>query len=100
MFQPYAATATDRRLHLEASVDRGKLRFVVRDHGPGISKAGQKKLFQPFSKSVHEAAVSAPGVGLGLALCKRLARDLGGELRLLPATEGAEFELSLPTRGA
>jgi signal transduction histidine kinase len=96
----YAATATDRRLHLEASVDRGKLRFVVRDHGPGISKAGQKKLFQPFSKSVHEAAVSAPGVGLGLALCKRLARDLGGELRLLPATECAEFELSLPTRGA
>ena len=43
-----------------------------------------KRLFQPFTKSAHEAANSAPGIGLGLALSRRLARDLGGSLRLLP----------------
>ena len=38
------------------------------------------KLFRPFSKSAQEAANSAPGIGLGLALSRRLARDMGGNL--------------------
>jgi signal transduction histidine kinase len=96
----YAATATDRRLHLELAVQPRQVLVTVRDHGPGISPAGRKKLFQPFSKSVHEAASTAPGVGLGLALCRRLARDLGGKLELvsLPAADdtGAAFVLTLP----
>ena len=41
-----------------------------------------RRLFRPFSKSAHDAAQSAPGVGLGLALSRRLARALGGDLRL------------------
>jgi signal transduction histidine kinase len=57
---------------------------------------GRRKLFKPFSKSVHEAANSAPGVGLGLALCRRLARHLGGRLTLAESNEGAVFELRLP----
>lgn len=92
----YAAGAGDSRLHLEATIDNRDCRICIRDHGPGISAEGRRKLFQPFSKSVHEAAVSAPGVGLGLALCKRLSRDLGGELRLLSGQDGAVFELRLP----
>ena len=45
----------------------------------------------------REAADSAPGVGLGLALCRRLARMIGGNLRLDPnVTEGACFVLSIP----
>jgi signal transduction histidine kinase len=92
----YAAAASDKRLHLSVATEPGRVQIVVRDHGPGISGAGRKRLFQPFSKSVHEAANSAPGVGLGLALSRRLAADLGGKLELQsPADGGAAFVLTL-----
>ena len=69
----------------------------VRDHGQGISAESAKRLFKPFSKSAQEAAHSAPGIGLGLALCRRLSRSLGGDLRFVRnATRGACFELRLP----
>jgi C4-dicarboxylate-specific signal transduction histidine kinase len=93
----YAAGMPDKRLHLQIAVKRRAVTITVRDHGPGIAAAGRKRLFQPFSKSVHEAANSAPGVGLGLALSRRLAIDLGGKLELQsPADGGAAFVLTLP----
>lgn len=91
----YAATADDRMIHL--SVQR-KGRFVqiqVRDHGPGLDASARARLFQPFSKSVTEAANSAPGLGLGLALSHRLARNMGATLRLEEG-QGAAFVLELP----
>jgi signal transduction histidine kinase len=93
----YAAQAADKRIHLHIASGQRTVRIAVRDHGPGISRAGRKKLFRPFSKSVHEAASTAPGVGLGLALCRRLAADLGGRLELeSPPEGGAAFALTLP----
>lgn len=72
----------------------------VTDSGPGINPIDRRRLFEPFSKSVERAAVTAPGVGLGLALCRRLAQALGGKLNLLdrPDSDGACFELTLPRR--
>ena len=58
-----------------------------------------RRLFQPFSKSAQEAAHSAPGVGLGLALARRLSRSLGGDLRFEPTPgHGATFRVTLPLR--
>ena len=98
----YAApTATERIIHLEA-LPGGKFAMLrVRDHGQGISAEGAKRLFQPFSKSAHEAALTAPGVGLGLALCRRLSRSMGGDLRLDALVKsGACFVLTLPVSEA
>jgi C4-dicarboxylate-specific signal transduction histidine kinase len=54
-------------------------------------------LFHPFKKSVQDAANSAPGLGLGLALSRRLARSMGGDLRVDRAVaDGAAFVLTLP----
>jgi signal transduction histidine kinase len=93
----YATEAADKRIHLVLACQPRCMQITVRDHGPGISVAGQRKLFQPFSKSVHEAANTAPGVGLGLALSRRLAAELGGRLELQsPADGGAAFVLTLP----
>ena len=94
----YAApTATEKLIHLEALPDGKFAMLRVRDHGQGISAEGAKRLFQPFSKSAHEAAHTAPGVGLGLALCRRLSRSMGGDLRLEALTRGgACFVLTLP----
>jgi len=69
--------------------------FRVCDQGPGIAKSEHRKLFRAFHKSAQEAAHTKPGVGLGLALCRRLARALGGDLRIMEQDKGACFELSL-----
>jgi signal transduction histidine kinase len=84
-------------IRLEASATSDSVELRVRDEGPGITRAEGRKLFRPFSKSAHEAARTAPGVGLGLALSRRLARELGGDLRLEQGTtRGASFVLTLP----
>lgn len=94
----YAQAASDRTILLSARARGRKIELRLRDHGPGISQAFAKRLFQPFSKSAEDAAVSAPGVGLGLALCRRLAREIGGDLELEASShQGATFRLTLPT---
>jgi signal transduction histidine kinase len=90
--------AADRALHVSASREDGRVALRVRDHGPGISRKDARRLFQPFTKSERDATNGAPGVGLGLALSRRLARSLGGDLRLDGAVDdGACFVLTVPT---
>ena len=77
--------------------DAGRLRIEVSDGGPGVAAGERRRMFQPFHKSDLEAANSEPGVGLGLALCRRMALSLGGELAYREnESGGATFELSLP----
>jgi signal transduction histidine kinase len=92
----YARTAIDKRVHIEANANGATVNLIVRDHGPGISPADAKKLFRPFSKSAKDAANSAPGVGLGLALSRRLAREMKGDLALqCDGSAGCAFVLTL-----
>lgn len=93
----YASRAEDRRIHLHWSVGNRVAQVRVTDHGPGIGPAQAAKLFRPFSKSDQEAAQSAPGIGLGLALCRRLASDIGGQLHFDEGgSDGAAFLLEIP----
>lgn len=76
---------------------RGRtLELRVCDDGPGVAPEMRRRLFRPFSKSAAEAAASQPGVGLGLALSRRLARSLGGDLVYQDGKSGACFALRLP----
>lgn len=92
----YAKSANDRRLHVEARCADHAVEITVRDHGPGVPDDVRRRMFTPFTKSSEEAARTAPGVGLGLALCRQLAQQLGGELICAPGTDGARFVLRLP----
>ena len=77
-------------------IKKGKgVAFQICDEGPGIKRSEHRKLFRAFHKSAQEAAHSKPGVGLGLALCRRLARALGGDLKIVEKEKGACFELTL-----
>jgi signal transduction histidine kinase len=74
---------------VELSVVTGAaIEIRLRDFGPGLDAATRRRLFQPFHRSAEAAAGNAPGVGLGLALGRRLARAMGGDLRAEPAPDG------------
>jgi signal transduction histidine kinase len=92
----YAARATPRTIAVEIAAGGEQATIRVRDQGAGIAPADARRLFRPFSKSAERAAASAPGVGLGLALCRQLARQMRGDLRYEPTTSGATFVLVLP----
>ena len=64
----------------------------IADEGKGIAKADQERIFEKF-----ERLAEGGGAGLGLAIARRLARSMGGEVALVSAPgEGARFTLSLP----
>ena len=93
----YAAPACEpRTLRIAAVHDEQQVYIYVIDHGPGVPERQLKRLFQPFEKSAMQAAHSAPGVGLGLALSRRLARELRGDLEWQSSEVGATFVLTLP----
>jgi signal transduction histidine kinase len=97
----YAASADERTLHLEAQADASHVRLRVRDHGRGVAARERRRLFRSFRKSADDAARSAPGVGLGLALSRRLARQMGGELSYeTNGQPGASFVLTLKREDA
>ncbi len=71
--------------------------FRVIDSGIGIPQAEQHKLFQPFSQLGEGRSKKYGGAGLGLAICKRLAERMGGEISVESREgEGACFSVVLP----
>ncbi len=97
----YACHAADRRITLTAVGVGSAAEIHIRDRGPGIDRTMAGQIFRGFSKSAKDAAHSAPGIGLGLALSRRLAGDMGATLRLDdPGGGGACFVLGLRARNS
>jgi signal transduction histidine kinase len=75
--------------------DPDGVELVVRDTGPGIAEEDRGLLFREFSR----LSTDREGSGLGLAISRRIARALGGDVRLESAPgEGSAFTLVLPLR--
>lgn len=61
---------------------RADLRFRVSDTGVGISEADRGRVFTAFARGEHPTATGRDGIGLGLAISRRLAEAMGGGLDL------------------
>jgi len=59
--------------------------LCVRDHGAGVPETESEKIFDAFYRL---PGATATGTGLGLALVRQIARQHGGEARLVPAAGG------------
>ena len=57
------------------TVEEGKTVLRITDEGPGIGAGERKKIFDKFYRTGSEQTRSAKGTGLGLYLCKKIARD-------------------------
>lgn len=70
---------------------RELLRIDVADDGPGVDPSIRARLFQPYTttRAVGE------GMGLGLAICRKIMLDHDGDLELLDGP-GAVFRITLP----
>jgi len=71
----------------------GTASVTVSDQGPGIAEEDAQRIFERFER----AHSGDDGAGLGLAISRRLARSMGGDVSLDSAPgEGARFTLTLP----
>jgi len=85
---PAAITISGRRTTNHSELD-------VADDGPGVPAAEREVIFEPFRQGA--GAQPDSGSGLGLSLCRRIARAHGGDLEVGDAPSGgAVFTIRLP----
>ncbi|MGI6302492.1 MAG: ATP-binding protein, partial [Verrucomicrobiota bacterium] len=84
--------------HLVQSAERD-WRFVasIADSGPGIPADQLHDLFEPFGTLDSSNTRTTRGLGLGLAICQRIGRAIGGELKVDSTPgKGSTFHFSCP----
>ncbi|SDX49639.1 sensor histidine kinase [Roseicitreum antarcticum] len=82
-----------------------RLRIVVRrrgaqvevdfiDNGSGIAPISQGLIFEKFARLTDQ--MQAGGAGLGLAICREIMVNLGGDISYVPGQGGAAFRVTVP----
>ena len=83
----------DGKVIFSAELEGDMVLFRVADNGPGVDPNLQERIFEPYVTT----RVIGKGMGLGLAICRKILLDHGGDLELLPDLgPGAVFQLTLP----
>jgi len=75
--------------------DGGRIRYGVRDNGPGVDSEFRHKVFEEFSRAGGE---KSEGHGIGLSIVRRIVRKLGGDVGVenLEPGPGCCFYFELP----
>jgi light-regulated signal transduction histidine kinase (bacteriophytochrome) len=93
----FAVPGVKPLVSIEPAPDADAWRVRIADNGMGVDPKHAERAFQMFRRLNGEDAFA--GVGAGLAICRRIARRHGGDVRFIECAEGACVELSLPHQG-
>jgi len=94
-------TKDSGRIELDAAEQEGEITIRVRDNGLGIAGEMLARIFDPFSQVDSSLERSRGGLGIGLALVKRLVQMHGGtvEANSIGLEQGSEFIVRIPSTG-
>jgi PAS domain S-box-containing protein len=89
-------SAPDAPIDVDITATDDEVAVAIRDRGIGFGEDPPETLFEPFYRS-REAREAASGLGIGLALCKRITTALHGRIWAVPRDGGgAEIGFALP----
>ena len=82
-------------IFISAIANADLMMLIIEDDGPGFGAVAPERLFEKFERGQKEGTVS--GAGLGLAICRAIARLHGGSIHATDRSGGgARFEIILP----
>ena len=94
----YARTAERKEILVHCLEVDGGVALRVRDYGPGVARAHQPHLFEAFYRGEDELTRKTKGTGIGLALVRGLAEEMGARVSARNHPDGGfEVEIRLPT---
>ena len=86
-----------KTIWVNGDVEDGRLVISVRDHGIGIPREEQRKVFEKFVRGAAATASAVKGTGLGLTLVQQIVEAHGGQVRLESRPgDGSTFSIVLP----
>jgi signal transduction histidine kinase len=79
----------------------GRVLLTVQDQGPGVPDPDREAIWEPYRRLPRDIDGARPGSGIGLAVVRSLAEELGGRAWLEHSSgEGSEFVVELPSSQA
>ncbi|MBA2935895.1 HAMP domain-containing protein [Sphingomonas sp. CGMCC 1.13654] len=84
------------RARIRMRVEEDAAIAEIEDDGPGIPEDELERAFEPFYRASNAAGSGKSGTGLGLAVCRSIARAHGGDVVLVRSADGFAAQLRLP----
>ena len=87
---------TPSKIDVRVATVGAEIHISVTDNGPGITKDLQERIFEAYFTTKHTGP--SPGMGLGLAVCRKIIMDHGGKIIVKSRPGETVFTIKLPRR--